>query len=258
MSTIKKEQNIKKILKEFLPSVETKFSILKGDLLEKSEKKFIFNNPNAFIIGLIAGQSVKAELAWSLPYNLYKRLGTFDFKVIIKNFDVLTLEQVIKQKPALHRYPNRMANYIYLAIKKIVNEYNGNAKEIWQNQKASVIVQRLEEFKGISHKKASLGTLLLVRDLDVNIEDKNNIDIAYDVHIRRIFLRMGLVDKDTQDNVVNEAKKINPEFPGELTTSFWAIGREYCFANNPDCINCPLKDCCEEYNNIKRNKKVGV
>ena len=80
-----------------------------------------------------------------------------------------------------------MANYIFFAMKKILEDYDNDAQKIWKNQQASVIVKRLEEFKGISHKKASLGTLILIRDLGVDIEDKQNIDIAYDVHIRRIF-----------------------------------------------------------------------
>lgn len=56
-----------------------------------------------------------------------------------------------------------MAIYIYGAMKKIIDEYSGDASNIWYNQSADVIIDRLEEFKGISHKKASLGTLLLIR-----------------------------------------------------------------------------------------------
>lgn len=254
---INNEEKINNVLKSFLPTIEQDYSILKGNLLNDDEKSFIYNNPNAFVIGLISDQSVKAELAWSLPYNLYKRLGTFDFKYIVQNFDAKSLEKVIKEKPALHRYPSRMADYIFFAMKKILEDYNNDAKNIWENQPASVIVKRLEEFKGISHKKASLGTLILIRDLGVDIEDKQNIDIAYDVHIRRIFLRMGLVEKDTQENIINKAKQINSKFPGELTTSFWAIGRKYCFANNPNCENCPLHHYCRDYK-LKISMKVSV
>lgn len=257
MKIINNDEKINNVLKSFLPVIEQDYSILKGNLLKDDEKSFIYNNPNAFVIGLISDQSVKAELAWSLPYSLYKRLGTFDFKYIVQNFDAQFLEKVIKEKPALHRYPNRMANYIFFAMKKILEDYNNDAQKIWKNQQASVIVKRLEEFKGISHKKASLGTLILIRDLGVDIEDKQNIDIAYDVHIRRIFLRMGLVEKDTQENIINKSKKINPKFPGELTTSFWAIGRKYCFANNPNCDNCPLHHYCREYE-MKTSMKVGA
>ena len=252
-----KENGIKSILDSYLPQIEQGDSILKGNLLDEKENRFVVENANAFIIGLIADQSVKAEIAWSLPYRLKMRINSFDFDYIVNSLTIEDLEKIIKEKPALHRYPHKMATYIYKAMKKILREYNGDASEIWNGQSADVIVRRFEEFDGISHKKASLGTLLLIRDLDKEISNKQYIDIAYDVHIRRIFLRMGLVDKDTQDNVIEAARKINPDFPGELTTSFWAIGRHFCHPTNPDCDNCPLNECCNEHShNLK--KKVGV
>lgn len=257
MSKNEQELEINKILKEYLPTIEQSNSILKGNLLDEVSKKFVINNPNAFIVGLISDQSVKAELAWSLPYNLYKRLNSFDFNYIVNNLTVGDIEAAIKEKPALHRYPNRMATFIYEAMKKILIDYNDDATNIWQNESAEVIIQRLEEFKGISHKKASLGTLLLIRDLDINVLNRQAIDIAYDVHIRRIFSRMGLVEKDTQENVLSSARRIQPEFPGELTTSFWTIGRKHCFATEPNCDDCPLKSCCKTY--MLTNKEgVGV
>lgn len=73
---------------------------------------------------------------------------------------------------------------------------------------AKEIIARLKEFKGISHKKAALGCLLLVRDLGLDVPDKENINNAYDVHIRRICLRAGFAEKDTLDNVTSIGKKL--------------------------------------------------
>lgn len=164
------------------------------------------------------------------------------------------IEHAIKEKPALHRYSHKMAIYIYEAMKKITNEYDGDASKIWTNQSADVIIDRFEKFKGISHKKASLGTLLLIRDLDIHIPNKSAIDIAYDVHIRRIFLRLGLIDNDTMENVLLIARHIEPDFPGNLTTFFWTIGRKYCYVTSPNCEECPLKKCCKYYKIQKFNK----
>lgn len=249
MELYEQEQSIGKVLHEYLPLIKIENSILKGDLLPFEERSFILNNPNAFLLGLISDQSVKAEIAWSLPYRLFKRIGNFDFKYITENYSIDLLEQIIKIKPSLHRYPNRMATYIYEAMLKILKEYNGDASGIWNNESADVIINRFEEFKGISHKKANLGTLLLIRDLEKKISNKNAIDIAYDVHIRRIFLRIGLIEKDTENNVLQSARRINKNFPGELTTSFWTIGRKYCHASIPICEACPLNKYC---------KKIGV
>lgn len=250
----KKElENLKSIL-GYLQEIEDKNSILKGDLVKEEEKQFILNNLNAFIIGLISDQSVKAETAWSLPYKLSERLGNFEFKEILKKYTEKDIEDIIREKPSLHRYPSRMANYIYNAMNDIVTKYDSNAENIWKNKTAAEIVESLEKFKGISHKKASLGTLILVRDLGIDIIDKENIDIAYDIHIRRLFLRLGLVDEDVQEKILEEARKIYPEFPGRLTTAFWTIGREFCRPTEPTCLICPLYECCDK--DLEKSKNI--
>lgn len=250
----KKESEILKSILGYLQEIEDKNSILKGDLVKEEEKQFILNNLNAFIIGLISDQSVKAETAWSLPYKLSERLGNFEFKEILKKYTEKDIEDIIREKPSLHRYPSRMANYIYNAMNDIVTKYDSNAENIWKNKTAAEIVESLEKFKGISHKKASLGTLILVRDLGIDIIDKENIDIAYDIHIRRLFLRLGLVDEDVQEKILEEARKIYPEFPGRLTTAFWTLGREFCRPTEPTCLICPLYECCDK--DLEKSKNI--
>lgn len=231
--------------KEVAKRVIADNSILSDNMLKKEEKDFLLSDWNAFLIGLISDQSVKAEIAWRLPYYLSQRLGHFDFCRIVKEETVETLESIIKEKPALHRYPRKMAEYIFFAVNKIVEEYNSDVENIWKNDlNAEHVVEKLEEFKGISHKKAALGALLLVRDFGVILENLYCIDIAYDVHIRRIFLRMGLTDNDNIKDVTSSARQVCNEFPGSLTLPFWVAGREYCRPTNPKCEECYLSQFC--------------
>ncbi len=231
--------------KEVAKEVIKDNSILSDNMLEREERDFLLSDWNAFLIGLISDQSVKAEMAWRLPYSLSKRLGYFDFDRIVKEQSVESLETIIKEKPALHRYPKKMAEYIFFAIKKVVEEYDSKVENIWKNDlDAEHVADKLEEFKGISHKKAALGTLLLVRDFGVTLNNLSCIDIAYDVHVRRIFLRMGLTEKDNIKDVTASAKKICNEFPGSLTLPFWVAGREYCRPTNPNCEECYLSRFC--------------
>lgn len=250
----KKDLKIIKSVLTYLNEIEDENSILKGNFLKQEEKDFIFNDPNAFLIGLISDQSVKAEIAWSLPYKLSNRLGSFEFKKIIEKYTEKDIENILKEKPALHRYPSKMAKYIYNAMVDIVKLYDSSAENIWKNRSASEIVKSLENFKGISHKKASLGTLILVRDLEINIQDKKNIDIAYDIHIRRLFLRLNLVDEDKSEKIIEKARELYPEFPGKLTTAFWTLGRKICHLNEPLCLICPLYECCDK--NLEKSKNI--
>lgn len=225
--------------------IKNDFNIFKGDLLEPEACSFVTSNMNAFLFGLISDSSVKAEIAWSLPYRLKERLHHFDLNKIA-NMDIDELTGIIKRKPALHRYPSNISKYLKAAAELLISKYESNASNIWANgASAAEIVSRLEEFKGISHKKAALGSLLLVRDLGIDIIDKENINIAYDIHIRRICLRAGFCSQDTIEDVIMAGKHLMPEFPGRLTSSFWAIGRDICRPSNPLCSECPLDDICD-------------
>lgn len=238
------EQVRQKIL-AYEQEVKDNYNILKGGLLAPKECEFVISNMNAFLFGLIADSSVKAEIAWSLPYRLKERLQHFDLNKIA-DMDIEELIGVIKEKPALHRYPSNIAKYIKSAAELLISKYQADASNIWAGDaSAADIVLRLEEFKGISHKKAALGSLLLVRDFGIDIKDKENINIAYDIHIRRICLRTGFCTKDTIEDVTMAGKRICPEFPGRLTSSFWAIGRDICRPSNPLCNECPLDGVCE-------------
>ncbi len=128
-----------------------------GSLISQEAREFIVNNANAFIFGLISDQSTKAELAWSLPFHLKKRLGHYDMHKMGSEGYEHEIEAAIKDKLALHRYPGRIANYLYLASKHIIDNYQGNAANIWSStDSAKEIIGRLCAFKGISSKKLLL------------------------------------------------------------------------------------------------------
>lgn len=154
-------QDLVNTLIEYEKSLGTSENIFKGDLLSPNERDFVLNDPNAFLFGLIADQSVRAEIAWSLPYKLSQRLGHFSMESIISDYTIEDIQNALKDKPALHRYPGNMARYLWLAAEKLVAEYHSSAEEIWKDATAQTIVSRLEKFVGISHKKASLACLLL-------------------------------------------------------------------------------------------------
>ncbi|MBD5389034.1 endonuclease III [bacterium] len=230
---------------DFEKKLGNEYNIFKGNLLSDAVKSQLSTDFNAFLFGLISDQSTKAEIAWSLPWNLKERLGHFDMRRIA-DMPVTDLENILKTKPALHRYPGNIAKYLHRAANMILNNYDGMAANIWTGQTATETIKRLEDFSGISHKKAALGTYLLVRDFDVDFPDKDAINIAYDVHIRRIFLNAGFVETDTLPNVTAAAQEIYPEFPGRLTNIFWALGRDICRPTWPLCPQCPIRDFCKK------------
>ena len=77
-------KDILNALQNYEMTFGTAENIFNGGLLTDAERDFVMRDSNAFLFGLIADQSVKAETAWSLPYKLAQRLGHFSMQKIAK------------------------------------------------------------------------------------------------------------------------------------------------------------------------------
>ena len=85
---------------------------------------------------------------------------------------------------------------------------------------------------------------ILARDLGKPLQDMSGSDVAYDVHVRRVFLRSGLAEHDEVTHMVAVARALNPDRPGALDLPVWDVGRRWCGPVNPDCQECPLNRAC--------------
>ncbi|MCG2808364.1 MAG: endonuclease III, partial [Coriobacteriia bacterium] len=63
---------------------------------------------------------------------------------------------------------------------------------------------------------------------------------AYDVQVRRVFLRSGLVESDTPEAIEAAATLACPDSPGTLDLAAWLIGRQTCRPREPKCEECRL------------------
>ena len=79
---------------------------------------------------------------------------------------------------------------------------------IWNDRpSAAELRRRFDAFPGIGQKKAAMAVEILERDLHVPLSDLAGSDIAYDVHVRRVFLRAGLAQRDDVTEMVAIARK---------------------------------------------------
>ena len=85
---------------------------------------------------------------------------------------------------------------------------------------------------------------ILARDLHKKLQQLSGGDVAYDVHLRRVFLRTGLAQRDEVGHMVDVARALYPERPGVLDLPAWDIGRRWCRPADPDCPACPLNIAC--------------
>lgn len=210
----------------------------------KEADQLILSDPFAFLLAVIFDQMIVAERAWTVPHLLWGRLGHLDV-VQIARMDPVNFERIIRINPALHRFPAKMAKWVISAAQRVERQYGGDAGRIWNdNPRASDLQNRFDEFDGISQKKASMAANILVRDRQIPVSDRQGIDVSYDVQVRRVFLRAGLVAEDTEEAIIGVARELNPDYPGALDLAAWYIGRNHCRPRDPRCHECPLGNLC--------------
>jgi endonuclease III len=200
--------------------------------------------PHAFVIGCLMARQTKEEVAFSIPHRFRERFGSFDFdKLAAAPLERVT--EIFCQPPTLHRFKRDMAKVFRLAIRRIGAEYGGVASRIWTDRPDSAtLVSRFAEFDGAGPKIASMAANMLARDFKIPLRDLRAIDISPDVHVRRVFARLGLVGKDpTPAEVIARARELHPDYPGVFDRPVFDIGRRWCRPNSPNCAECPLKRC---------------
>jgi uncharacterized HhH-GPD family protein len=220
----------------------------------KEAEALLRSDPFAFLLGVIFDQSIDAQRAWEAPLELKKRLGHLDPGEIWNN-EAATRE-AISRPPALHRFVNTLANWVRFAAFQSMG-MERDVTRLWSDEPTAAELQkRLCRFKGIGQKKAAMAVELLERHLGVKVRELEGGDVAYDVHVRRVFLRTGLARRDKREDILAAARKWHPERPGALDYGAWRLGRSICRARNPSCDECPLEELCPKF--IGRGDAVHV
>lgn len=139
-----------------------------------------------------------------------------------------------------------MAEIFYLAIRRIEENYLGDAAQIWADKpSSSAIVRRFLEFKGAGPKIATMAANILVREFKIPVSDKYSIDISVDVQVRRTFERLGITRKGaSNDELIYTARELHPTYPGIFDLSVWEIGRNWCRPSSPLCKQCYMEEYC--------------
>ncbi|HEY3317301.1 MAG TPA: hypothetical protein VGK50_02595 [Coriobacteriia bacterium] len=203
----------------------------------------IKSSPNAFLLGVLFTQGIPAERAWAGPSLLAQRLGHLDLRRLAAEPDAV--EGAFAGPPCLHRFKHTLPRWVSAAAGKLLAEYGGDASRIWaKGSRVTEVTERLSAFPGIGRKKAAMAVEILTRHFGVELEGRECGSVAYDVHVRRVFLRTGLAEVDTPEAIERAAAEACAEAPGTLDLPAWLVGREWCRPSRPDCDACPLGEEC--------------
>jgi uncharacterized HhH-GPD family protein len=87
-------------------------------------------DPVALLIGFALDQQVPVPTAFAGPYKLQGRIGSLD-AAAIASMDPAKLEEVFRERPAIHRFPGSMARRVQELCAVVADEYNGQAERVW-------------------------------------------------------------------------------------------------------------------------------
>ena len=216
-----------------------------GSLEADKLLKDLENTPHAFVLACVMDRQIKTEKAWHIPYSMTQRLGNFEFQTLAV-LSVEEIEKLMTHPQPLHRFPAEMAKNFHAAVHIIATKYDGKASMIWEGKPSSAeVVYRFLEFRGIGQKIASMAANILARDFKIKYSDYYSIDVSVDVHVRRVFTRMGLIPTNaSNEQIIFRARALSPEFPGLIDLPAWEIGRNWCKPSEPNCSACYMAELC--------------
>lgn len=124
-------------------------------------------------------------------------------------------------------YANKAKQIIELS-KEIVAKHNGQVPES---------IEELVNFKGVGRKTANL----------VVARGFNKPAICVDVHVHRIFNRMGYVKtKNPEETEFALRAKLPKKYWIDINTLIVTHGQNICKPQKPKCSECPIKDYCDK------------
>ena len=123
--------------------------------------RLIATDPMALLIGFALDQQVAVPKAFSGPLAILERVGTLDPAKLAAT----DLDPVFREKPAVHRFPSKMAERVHDLAVHVCDEYDGRAERVWTDARnADQLRANIEGLPGFGEMKVkALGAVLAKR-----------------------------------------------------------------------------------------------
>ena len=109
--------------------------------------------PLALLVGFVLDQQVTVPTAFSGPLKLKQRLGSLDAATIAET-DPQRLEEIFRERPAIHRFPGNMARRVQELAAVVADEYGGDAARVWRDATGTEdLKRRIEALPGFGEMK---------------------------------------------------------------------------------------------------------
>ncbi len=130
--------------------------------------QLLIDDPFALLVGMLLDQQVPMEWAFKGPYSLRERLGGDLDATKLAAMSPEYVEELFKQKPALHRFPVSMGKRTHALAVYVTEQYDGDAAKIWTTATdGQELYTRLRELPGYGGEKAKIFMAILAKRLGV-------------------------------------------------------------------------------------------
>ena len=127
-------------------------------------------DPFALLVGMLLDQQMQMERAFAGPYRLAVRLGdpTRLDPVRIAAMDPIEFDAIMREVPAVHRFPGSMGGRVQALAACIASDYDGDAASLWIGAKSGqALLDRLLALPGYGEQKSRIFLALLGKQLGV-------------------------------------------------------------------------------------------
>ena len=180
-----------------------------------------FNDPYLVLISCILSLRTNDKTTYPATLRMLKLAKTPQEMSKVKE------EDLAKAIYPVGFYANK-AKQIILLSKELIEKYDG---------KVPCEIDELCKFNGVGRKTANL----------VVARGFNKPAICVDVHVHRIFNRLGYVKtKNPEETEFALREKLPKKYWIEINTLIVTHGQNCCKPQKPDCTNCPISEYCEK------------
>lgn len=128
----------------------------------------LVSDPFALLVGMLLDQQVPMEWAFKGPYTLKERMGGDLDATKLAAMSPEEVEELFKQKPALHRFPGSMGKRTHALAVAVTENYGGDAGKVWKSAKDGAdLYDRLRALPGYGDEKAKIFMAILAKRLGV-------------------------------------------------------------------------------------------
>lgn len=180
-----------------------------------------FKNPYLVLIACILSLRTNDKTTYPATLRMLKLAKT------PQEMSKITQEELSKAIYPVGFYENKAKQIIQLS-KELVKNYNCEVP---------CEIEELCKFKGVGRKTANL----------VLAKGFNKPAICVDVHVHRIFNRLGYVKTKTPEETEFALReKLPQKYWININTLIVTHGQNICKPQKPNCKDCPIKNYCKK------------